>query len=113
MAGTFVWDTLSDKGKNHQFVINRYHTVKHYYLDTGNRTVSILQTFALDIDEPKFWLHASQNEKYVLTNNLAGIAPLSTSAIDTLYCARYYIDAHNQPQYTPPYLKLARIAIEK
>lgn len=113
-AGISVWDTLTEKYKQHSFIINRFHTVKHSFIDTANKQKSTSLAFSMNMSEPRVWLNVQHgNDSYVLTNNLSPIAPLTTSLLTELYYTQVSEDSTGAPIYTPPYYKLVRQSVER
>lgn len=113
-AGVSVWDTLTEKHKQHSFIISSFHTVKHSFIDTANKQKSTSLAFSMNMAEPRVWLKVEhKNDRYVLTNNLSPIAPLTTGALTELYYTQVREDSTGSPIYTPPYYKLVRQSVER
>lgn len=114
-AGTSVWSFLPDNDKQHEFIISRFHTVKHIFIDTNSAQTTTNLSFALDLSQArtKFDINHMQ-DRYTLSNNLQGIAPVSTNKIDELYYVPFTIDSATQKRvYQEPYYLLKRVSIEK
>lgn len=112
--GTSVWDTISEKGRNHSFTINRYHAVKHRFIDTADEQTITNLSFVLDVSAPRTWLRIEEYaDNYVLTNNLEGIAALQTNADDQLYYANAVVDTNGVTVFNGPYYLLSRKSVDK
>jgi len=112
-TGASVWSSLTDREKAHKFTISRFHTSKHLYTDTFNKSVTTHFSFSLDISQPRMWLQVIQPlDSYVITNNFAPTVQLATSAMDTLFYSRVTTDSTGKAIYPQPYYKIARQSIE-
>lgn len=103
-TGASVWDSLTERERMHSFVISRFHTVRHSFIDTPNKPRTTSRAFALDMSQERMWLKVENKaDSYVLCNNLAPYLSKSTQAKDTLYYSRYTRDStgivHPQPYY--------------
>ena len=112
-SGSSIWNSLNNREKTHSFVINRFHTIKHNYIDTTNNSKTSQLAFALHDSTNRFYLNTTQIDKYILSNNINFIAPIAIQAIDTLFYCGYEIDSNNNITYSQPYYKLARTSIEQ
>lgn len=112
--GVSVWQAMSEREKFHTFIISKYHTSKHFSIDTNNKSKITNLSFSLDISQPPMWLKVTQVlDSYVLSNNLTPIVSLASSANDTLYYSRFYTDMAGKLIYPEPYYKLARQSVER
>ena len=112
-TGASVWATLSDRERKHSFVVSRYHTSRHQFIDTPNTPRTNLLSFSLDMSLPRMWLKVDHPaEAYVLCNDLAPHLALSTQARDTLYYSRCLPDSTGIV-YPPPYYVLKRVRVER
>lgn len=112
--GTSMWSTMTEREKSHKFILSKYHTSKHFSIDTNNNSKITNFAFSLDISQPRMWLKVTQQlDSYILSNNLAPIVSLSSSANDTLYYSRYYTDTAGKTVYPEPYYLLTRQSIER
>lgn len=112
-TGTSVWATLTDIQKKHAFVVNRYHVVKHSFTDNAGKANSTNLAFSMDFSQSRTWLTVRNTaDSFVLTNDLTGIAPLSTIIPEELFYVRTTISGGVGVQ-VPPYYKLVRRSVEK
>ncbi len=111
-AGTSIWATLSDSAKTHSFVINRFHSIKHNYIDSNKTLNSSLLAFVLYDSSAHFSLATKTADQYILSSNISFLAPLSTQAQDTLYFCSYKTDNNNNAQYNAPYYQLVRTSVD-
>lgn len=112
--GTSVWSGLTEAKQNHEFIISRYHTIRHRFIDTASKMISTNLAFAIDLSGDSTRLQVTYDiEKYVLTNELAGIASLQTTAKDELFYAPGSIDSAGNVSYKEPYYLLKRVSVER
>lgn len=112
-TGASVWSSLTDRDRAHSFVITRFHTVKHSYIDTANKSVSTNLAFTLDMSSPRMWLRVQHTtDSYVLANDLSPYLNRATQAIDTLYYSRYTANSTGGI-YPQPYYLLVRTSVER
>lgn len=108
-TGASIWATLTDSAKNHRFTISKFHTVKHTFTKLGSKEASNTLFFSLPKEADLVSLTVQHPaDSFILTQNAAPYANLSTSANDTLF----YIFQKNR-SYNPPYYKLARIDVTR
>ncbi|MCB0697766.1 MAG: hypothetical protein KDC07_10400 [Chitinophagaceae bacterium] len=114
LSGTSVWAGLDEHDRDHSFVISRFHTSRHIFEDTAGKATSTNLSFNFDISQPRMWLSVAQPaDSYILTNNLASIAPLYTTATDTLYYSRFATDTSGKVIYPEPFYQLVRQNVER
>lgn len=112
-SGLSVWSALTERERTHSFVISRFHTVKHSFIDTSNTARTTNLAFMMDMSLPRIWLKVQQKaDSYVLSNNLSPYLNKATSAKDTLYYSRYTIDTAGA-HYLEPYYLLVRKSVER
>lgn len=113
-SGTSVWATLTDEEKAHSFIIYRHHTIKHTYPDSTGAPIASNFSFALDLSQPRTWLRVDQpSDRYILTNNLQGIAPLSQTNMDKIYYAEGTQGSGGNIEYNGPFYLLERKSVER
>lgn len=112
-TGASVWAGLPERARSHSFVINRFHTVQHSFLDTADKPAATNLAFALDMSAPRMWLKVTQKaDSYVLCNDLSPHLALNTTARDTLYFLRYATDSTGIV-YPQPWYVLKRKSVER
>lgn len=84
--GSSIWGSLTDRERTHSFVISRFHTVKHSFVDTPNTPKTTNLAFTMDMSAPRIWLKVLQKaDSYVLSNDLSPLLNKATLATDTLF----------------------------
>lgn len=111
--GASVWSNLADYEQVHKFTISRFYTVKHQYKKFTNKDTSVQVGFALQDTSSNFWLHTKLIDSFILTNDLSIVAPLQSSAVDTLFYSKYFRDSSGTIHVQPPHYKIARTSVEK
>lgn len=112
--GVSVWDTLADRIKDHSFMISRYHTVRHTFRDSLNKSLNTNLAFMLNTTAARMWLSVNHpSDAYVLTNDISDIAALSVTDMDILYYCRTDVDSTGTVIYPEPYYKIARTSVER
>lgn len=111
--GVSMWGSLTERERVHSFVITRFHTVKHSFIDTPNRARATNLAFTMDMSAPRMWLKVQQKaDSYVLSNDLSPHLNRATQAKDTLYFSRFTIDSTGIV-YPQPYYLLVRRSVER
>lgn len=112
-SGSSVWAGLNNRQKAHNFSINRFHTIKHNFIDTNNKAKFSQLSFSLYDSTAHFSLATNSIDKYILSSNITFLAPLNTQAIDTIYYCSYYTDSNNNIHYSDPYYQLIRTSVDR
>ncbi len=111
--GLSIWGSLTERERAHTFVISRFHTVKHGFIDTPNNPRTTNLAFTMDMSAPRMWLRVLQKaDSYVLSNDLSPHLNRATQAKDTLYFSRFTTDSTGII-YPQPYYLLVRKSIER
>lgn len=112
-SGTSVWAGLTDREKNHLFIISRFQTVKHSFTDTANKQASTNLAFAMDFSQQRTWLSvAHPTDSFIISNDLSAIVPLVAANKQELFFVRRS-SASGTYIYVPPYYKLVRQSVDK
>lgn len=111
--GASIWGSLTDREKEHRFVITKFHTARHSFIDTPNNPRTTNLAFTLDMSSPRMWLKVEQKaDSYVISNDLSPYLSRSTQAKDTLYFCKYTRDSTGIV-YPQPYYLLTRKSVER
>lgn len=112
-SGTSVWSGLTDREKNHLFVISRFQTVKHGFTDTANKQASTNLAFAMDFSQQRTWLFVTHpTDSFIISNDLSAMVPLVAANKQELFYVRRS-NTSGTDIYVPPYYKLVRQNVEK
>lgn len=113
-SGVSVWDTLAEAARKHSFIISRFHTAKHIFIDTNNKEDVTNLSFSIDVSQPRVWLNVSyETDSFILSNNLSGIASLKTDKQDELYYVPLSKESNGGIKYLQPYYLLSRKSVQR
>lgn len=111
--GLSIWDSITERERKHSFVISRFHTARHSFIDTPNTPRTTNLAFTLDMSSARMWMKVQQKaDSYVLSNDLTPHLNRTTQARDTLFYSRFTTDSTG-PVYPQPYYMLVRRSIER
>ncbi len=111
--GLSVWGSLTERERVQSFVITRFHTIKHSFVDTPNNPRTTNLAFTMDMSAQRMWLRVIQKaDSYVLSNDLLPWLNKTTLANDTLFYSRVTTDSTGVI-YPQPYYLLVRKSIER
>lgn len=111
--GLSIWNSITERERKHSFVISRYHTIKHSFIDTPNTPRTTRLAFTMDLSSPRIWLKVQQvADSYVLSSDLSPYLNRSTQAKDTMFYSRVSVDSAGII-YPQPYYMLVRRSVER
>lgn len=114
LSGVSVWDTLSDKEKNHTFTIYRHHTIRHSFIDTAGKQAATNLSFAFDLTQPRTWLRVDEGaDSYILSNKPQISGVLSETAMDRIYYFKTAKLPGGATVFVGPYYLLSRVRVER